>query len=104
MKIIAFKRAKDHASLHSEFITEYVDASLLESTEGYETMIEEHFLLELAKNEERHKIHQDNLREEELKAQAAFQAAAFAEQKQDKEANREFEAFKRWKLNNKGKK
>lgn len=102
MKIIAFKRA-NIPSLHPQFITEWIDASLLDSTEGYETMIEEHFELELAKNAERHEEHQKYLRDQELKAIEAEKAAQVVEIAKEKELNREFEIFKRWQLN-KGKK
>ena len=102
MKIIAFKRAKDHPFLHPEFITEYVDASLIESTEGYETMIEEHFELELAKNSERHEAHLKHLRETELAAEKVNQSSELVAKAQEKELEREFEQFKRWKLNNEG--
>lgn len=100
MKIIAFKRAKNIPSLHPEFITEHIDADLLESTEGYETMIEEHFLLELAKNEDRHAQHTSFLKDEQAKARAAREAAMQVELKEAKEIEREFERFKAWKRHN----
>lgn len=98
MKIIAFKRAGvDHGSLHPQYITEYVDASLLPSTEGYETMIEEHFELELAKNEERHEAHLKYLKEQEDLRIKAQDDAILGSQAQARELEREFEQFKRWK-------
>ena len=103
MKIIAFKRACGNTSLHPEFITEYVDAALLPSTEGYETMLEEHFELELAKNPERHAQHLAHLKEQEQKSFQALEQAALAKRVEERELEREFETFKRWKLN-KGKK
>lgn len=102
MKIIAFKRAgKDFPALHPEFITEYVDAALIPSTEGYETMVEEHFNLELAKNADRHEAHLKHLKsleEAERQAQSASEVLQAAEEKQ---LNREFEQFKRWKASKK---
>lgn len=99
MKIIAFKRAgQAFGSLHPEFITEYVDASLLPSTEGYETMIEEHFNLEFAKNEERHAKHLAYLKEQEQLKVKAEADAIQAELVKERELTREFEQFKRWKL------
>ena len=95
MKIIAFKRSTN-PSLHPEFITEFVDASLIDSTENYETMIEEHFNLEYAKNEERHQSHLKHLREQELKAIQARQDVALHEEKEIKEIEREFNRFKAW--------
>lgn len=103
MKIIAFKRAGNHPSLHPLFITEYVDASLIPSTEGYETMLEDHFQLELAKNEERHQSRLKELKELEEATQKAQQAAELIEQKEQKEAEREFNRFKAW-LRHQGKK
>lgn len=102
MKIIAFKRS-NHPSLHQEFITEYIEASLLHSTEGYETMIEEHFLLELAKNPERQESHLKFLREQEQLAMKAKQDSEVAELKLEKEMDREFARFKAYQ-NSKGKK
>lgn len=95
MKIIAFKRS-NNPSLHPLFITEYIDASLLESKEGYETMLEEHFLLELAKNEERHQSHLKHLRDQELLALQAMQQAEITRMTEDKELEREYNRFKAW--------
>lgn len=95
MKIIAFKRANS-SSLHPLFITEYIDAALLDSTEGYETMIEEHFLLELAKNEERHQAHLQHLREQEVASHRAQEQAELAQLQMDRELEREFNRFKAW--------
>lgn len=100
MKIIAFKRAKNVPSLHPEFITEFIDADLLESTEGYETMIQEHFDLEYAKNPERHETHTKHMKEEFQKKQSAQQAVDIQELKEIKEMEREFERFKAWKRHN----
>lgn len=100
MRIIAFKRAKDTPSLHPEFITEFIDASLLESLDGYETMLEEHFNLELAKNAERHESHMKFLKEQHDLRIAAQQAVEIQELKETKEIEREFEAFKAWKRHN----
>lgn len=96
MKIIAFKRSQNNPSLHPEFITEYIDADLLESTEGYETMIEEHFNLELAKNAERHQNHQKHLQDQEVRAHQAKLDSQIVEQKEMKELEREFNRFKAW--------
>lgn len=96
MKIIAFKRAKSHSSLHSEFITEYIDADLLPSLDGYETMIEEHFQLELAKNPERHEQHLKYLAEQAMLAQKADEDVKIVEKLKDKELEREFARFKAW--------
>ena len=96
MKIIAFKRAGNHPSLHSEYIVEYVDASLIPSTEGYETMVEEHFLLELAKNPQRHEEHLRYIREQEQAARNAEQSVEIKQTKEDKEMQREFAKFKAW--------
>lgn len=97
MKIIAFKRAgNSHSSLHPQYITEWIDSSLLKSTEGYETMIEEHFELELAKNDERHKQHLDQLKELELARLKAEQDAQTVENAQEKEDLREYNRFKAW--------
>lgn len=102
MKIIAFKRAGDKTpSLHPLFITEWIDASLLESTVGYETMVQEHFELELAKNPERHESHGKYLKELEKAKIAAQQAEANKASAEEKQLQREFEIFKRWKQNQK---
>lgn len=100
MLIIAFKRAgKSNPSLHPEFITEWIDASLVPSLEGYESMLQEHFDLELAKNSERHQSHLQYLREQELLAHKAAAHAELAEAVKEKELIREFEIYKRWKRN-----
>lgn len=96
MKIIAFKRS-NNPSLHPEFITEYIEASLLPSLDGYETMIEEHFLLELAKNPERHESHLKYLAEQHRLAGIADKDAELAQLVADKELEREFNRFKAWK-------
>lgn len=95
MKIIAFKRS-NNPHLHPQFITEYIDAALLPSTEGYETMIEEHFQLELAKNEERHEAHLKHLKEQDVLAQKAQESADLAKIVQEKEDEREYKRFKAW--------
>ncbi len=95
MKIIAFKRA-NHPSLHPEFITEYIDAELLKSTDGYETMVEEHFQLELSKNSERHEAHQEQLKQQAQMAKEAERDAEIIEQKIQKEIEREFKHFQAW--------
>lgn len=96
MKIIAFKRAGKNPSLHPEFITEFIDSAYLESTEGYETMIQEHFDLEFAKNNERHEAHLKHLRDEELKSIKAQEQAQLIEIAQEKEDEREYKRFKAW--------
>ena len=97
MKIIAFKRAGANQShLHPEFIVEYIDADLLASKEGYETMVEEHFQLELAKNDERHKSHLNHIADQAKKAEAAAQAAALALTVEEKQDMREYNRFKAW--------
>lgn len=52
MKVIAFKRSNNPEN-HPLFITEFREISLVRNPDSYETMTEEHFLLELAKNDER---------------------------------------------------
>lgn len=96
MKIIAFKRAGQNTALHPEFITEWVDASLIANTEGYETMIEEHFELELSKNEERHKQHLQYLKEQELARLQAERDKLSVQMAEEKELEREFNRFKAW--------
>jgi len=103
MKIIAFKRAGPNSPLHPEFITEFIDASLLASTEGYETMLEEHFELELAKNDSRHEAHLKHLKEQELAQVQAEKDAVMGSELEEKELKRDFEQFKRWKQNGKKK-
>lgn len=103
MKIIAFKRSQNNPALHPEFITEYIDASLLKSTEGYETMIEEHFLLELAKNPERHESQLKAIDELEKAKIAAESSATLYKEAEERELNREFELFKRWRQTQKKK-
>ena len=98
MKIIAFKRS-NNSHLHPEFITEWVDAASLPSTEGYETMVEDHFNLELAKNEERHAQHLKYLKEQEVLAQKASQDAGIAVQAQEREDDREYKRFRAWQRN-----
>lgn len=104
VRIIAFKRAgTNFPYLHREFITEYVEASLIPSTEGYETLPEEFFLKELAKNEKRHEEHLKYLELlEKSKIQAEKDAETITEEK-ERALKREFEQFKRWKANQKGK-
>lgn len=99
MKIIAFKRAKNHPHLHPEFIVEFIDASLLESLEGYETMIEEHFQLEFQKNQERHEAHLAHLKEQEQARIQSEKNDQLMEEVEQRELNREFELFKRWRQN-----
>lgn len=102
MKIIYFKRAGNNGVLHPLFITEHVDGSLLSEAqkEGMESMLEEHFLLELAKNDERQKAHVKYLKEQEDLEQKAKEDAIIGDTLKRKELEREFELFKRWKLNN----
>lgn len=95
MKIIAFKRA-NVPHLHPMFITEYIDADLLKSTEGYETLLEEHFLLELAKNEERHQAHLKHLKEIDEHKIKADEAVAQAQLLEDRELEKEYNRFKAW--------
>ena len=102
MKIIYFKRAgKDNKHLHPEFITEYVEGIYLtdEQKKGYESMIEEHFELELAKNEERRASHSKYLKDQEELEMKAIEDAIIGNKVQAKELEREFELFKRWKRN-----
>jgi hypothetical protein len=99
MKIIAFKRA-DNPSFHPLYISEYIDASLLDQpVNNYETMIEEHFVLELAKNDQRQVEHEKYLKDQEVKVLAAQEAVRVVEKKQLKEAEREFNRFKAWQRN-----
>ena len=95
MKIIAFKRASNSA-LHSQLITEWGDASLLPSTDGYETMIEEHFQLELAKNPQRQAEHDKYLKEQSDLAKQAEKQSRSVRTKIDKELEREYQRFKAW--------
>lgn len=103
MKIIYFKRAgKDVKYLHPEFITEHVDGIYLTEDQklNYESMIEEHFELELAKNDERREAHSKYLKEQEVLEDKAKEDARLGTVAQQKELEREFEIFKRWKRNN----
>jgi actin-related protein len=97
MKIIAFKRAKDHPSLHPDFIVEYIDADLLPSLDGYESMTEDNFSQELAQNDSRMAqkladIEKQRKTDEQMKIDEKS-----AEIVQERENEREFEEFKRWK-------
>lgn len=112
MKNIALKRAKHcpavKESLHPEFITEYADTSLFPEgfhklEDGYEILPEDQFLDEYHKNEEYHQEFLEAKRQEEMKKQQAAAAAATAKMLEDKQFEREFEEFKRWKDKNKGK-
>lgn len=100
MLIIAFKRAgKSNGALHPEFITEWINAAFLPSLEGYESMLQEHFDLEFAKNDERHAAHLQHLKEQEELAHKAAAHAELADTVKEKELTREFEIYKRWKRN-----
>lgn len=102
MKLIAFKRAgTSFPSLHPESIVEYIDTQFLTSTEGYETLLEEDFKVELAKNEERLASHLKKLEEEAKATLLAQEQAEIARKAEEKELEREFEIFKRWKQNKK---
>lgn len=82
--------------LHADYIVEYVDASLIPSTEGYETTTDDLFAKDLAKNPARHEEHLRWVKEQEASANAARDAAALHQKKQDKEFEREFARFKAW--------
>ena len=112
MKNIAFKRAKYcpavKDSLHAEFIVEFADISLFPEgfhklEDGYEILPEDQFLDEYQKNDERHQEKLEAKRVEEIKVQAAQAVASQAKVLEDKQFEREFEEFKRWKDKNKGK-
>lgn len=107
MKIIYFKRAgTNQKTLHPLFITEYTAAEHLNDAQKAEreSLIEEHFLLELAKNDDRHKQHLDELKKQEESALKAEQDAQVIKNAEEKQLLREFEQFKRWKQNQKGNK
>lgn len=100
MKIIAFKRS-NIPSLHKDFITEWIDASLLPSLDGYESLVESEFLKELEKNPSRHLEHQENLMkldDQKAELQKMIQAEKTKEQR---ELEREFNQFRAWKKNGK---
>lgn len=112
MKNIAFKRAKHcpavKESLDPEFIVEHADTSLFPEgfhrlEDGYEILPEDQFLDEFHKNDEKHEEFLAKKRVEELKVQAAQAVAVQAKLLEDKQFEREFEEFKRWKDKNKGK-
>lgn len=106
MKNIAFKRAKKAPmvkdSLHPEFIVEYADTTLFEEgfhkpEDGFEILSEDVFVLDLAKNEERHAEFQEELKkrqETELKIKTAEETARLAD---ERKAKREYEEFLNWK-------
>lgn len=104
MRIIYFKRAgNENNHLHPEFIVEYISSEFLtkeqmDEWEG-ESMIEEHFQLELAKNEDRHQSRLKELEEISKQQAKVMEAEALQQKQQERQLNREFEEFKRWKLN-----
>lgn len=100
MNNIAFKRAKDHLSLHPDFITEWIDTVYLNSTEGYEVLTEAEFQIELSKNEEKQAAFELHLKEEERNARQAELDAQQADFIKKKEEEREYNKFKAWQRHN----
>jgi predicted ATP-dependent endonuclease of OLD family len=106
MKNYAFKRAKvspnTQLSLHPEFITEYADTTLFpegfhKPEEGYEILAEDEFKKELDKNEARHESFLKAKQELEKATLAAQESAQLSERMKEKQAQREFDEFLRWK-------
>ena len=97
MRLIAFKRAGPDKSLHKDFITEYVDSSLIPSTEGYETLPEDLFKVELEKNPELHKAYLKEQEELNKAKMANEEAIKQAKEQEERQMKREFEQFWAWK-------
>lgn len=96
MKTIAFKRAGKHPHLHPEFVTEWIDTVFLTSLEGYESLNEVDFQVELAKNEQRQKEFEAYLKKEAEMNDKALVDASLATKLKAKNEEREYERFKAW--------
>lgn len=95
MKTIAFKRSSNPL-LHKEFIVEYVDASSLTSLDGYETMLENKFKVEMERVYKLQEEHMKKLSIEEKRIQRAQEDAKAAEYLKKKEEEKEYKRFQAW--------
>lgn len=95
MKTIAFKRAK-HPFIHPEYIVEYIDATLLDTLDGWETLLEDKFAIALKNGQKKQEDMVKQLLKEEELIKRAQRDAETAKILKKKEEERDYNRFKAW--------
>lgn len=95
MKTIAFKRS-NHPFLHPDLIVEYCEAQQLDTLDGYETLLEDRFVVELANGLKKQEEFIKKLADEEKFILKAKQDARTIELQKKKEEERDYNRFKIW--------